>query len=313
MHEKKKKWIIAVVLLVAAVLSFTVIADAFTSDSYVKPRVQYLDKKKTTVLEMSAVAIAASTAITLVPGDAGTPIAEKLADLSKYSIIILSAVFLEKYLINLTAIAAFKVIVPIGLLIAAVCLIIGKDRIRRIGYRLVVCGCLIAAVIPISIYISQAIETTYQMTIDKTLEDAKEDTQEIQDKADDQTALQKFFNGIVGGAKTVVQKFERTLTNMLEAFAVMVVTSILIPVVVYFVLWLILKSLFASVWGGPVPVSVQLPDGAVLQLPQAGRQSYAHAAEEEHYDTYKYTAQPEVVTVDTEPSAKNGSSGSKDA
>ena len=266
MDEKKKKWIKIAVCIIAAVLSFTVLTNAFTAESYVKPKVQYLDEKKTTVLEMSAVAVAASTAITLVPGDAGTPIAEKLADLSKYSIVILSAVFLEKYLINLTAIAAFRFLIPAGLLLAAVCIALGKDRIKRFGYRLVFCGALFAAVIPISIYVSQAIESTYQMTIEKTIETAKEDSAEIQENAEDQTALQKFFNSIVGGAKAVVQKFEKTLTNMLEAFAVMLVTSILIPIVVYLALWMIIKSLITPLRGAPEPVVLKLPDGAVIQL-----------------------------------------------
>ena len=142
MAARKKNWIIAVVLVIVAVLSFTVIANAFTSDKFVKPKVQYLNEKKTTVMEMSAVAIAASAAITLVPGDAGTPIAEKLADLSKYSIIILSAVFLEKYLINLTALAAFKLVIPVGLLIVAACLAFGRKRFYQLGLRLIICGAL---------------------------------------------------------------------------------------------------------------------------------------------------------------------------
>ena len=269
MAARKKNWIIAVVLVIVAVLSFTVIANAFTSDKFVKPKVQYLSEKKTTVMEMSAVAIAASAAITLVPGDAGTPIAEKLADLSKYSIIILSAVFLEKYLINLTALAAFKLVIPVGLLIIAACLAFGRKRFYQLGLRLVICGALIFAVIPTSIVVSQAIESTYQNTIEQTIEDAKEDTQEIQDNAEDQSALQKFINSIVGGAKAVVDKFEKTLTNMIEAFSVMIVTSVLIPVVVYLLMWLIIKALFLSDRAKGSPVILQLPDGSKLPLKPA--------------------------------------------
>ena len=269
---KKKNYIIAAVLLLAAILSFTTVSNAFTSDSFVAPKVQYLDEKKTTVMEMSAVAIAASAAITLVPGDAGTPIAEKLADLSKYAIIILSAVFLEKYLINLTALAAFKIIIPIGLIIIALCLVLNRKRFFQLGLRLIICGALIFAVIPASIGVSKAIESTYQMTIQQTIDTAKEDTQEIQENAEDQNAIQKFINSVKGGAKAVVDKFEKTLTNMIEAFSVMIVTSVLIPIVVYLLMWLIIKSLFFADKKGS-PVYLQLPDGsnvALNDLPSEG-------------------------------------------
>ncbi|MBQ9890870.1 MAG: hypothetical protein IJM39_05610 [Firmicutes bacterium] len=244
MSNKAKRIIVAVALLLVAVLSFTVLYNAFSADKFVRPRVQYLDEKKTTVMEMSAVAIAASAAITLVPGDIGTPIADKLADLSKYSVIILCAVFLEKYLLKLIIVAAFRIIIPVGLLIVAICLLVNRDRFFRLGARLVICGVLIASIIPVSVFISQTIESTYQETIQETIETAKEDTKEIEDNSESQSAIERFINSIKGGVKTVTDKFEKTLTNMIEAFAVMIVTSCLIPIVVFLLFWWLLRSLF---------------------------------------------------------------------
>ena len=67
--------------------------------------IQSLDDKKTTALELTAAATAASAAITLIPGDAGTPIADKLADLSSYFLIVVCAIYLEKYLVTITGLA----------------------------------------------------------------------------------------------------------------------------------------------------------------------------------------------------------------
>ena len=67
-----------------ALLSFCVIAK-YTASPTMKINahaIQSLDDKKTTALELTAAATAASAAITFIPGDAGTPIADKLADLS---------------------------------------------------------------------------------------------------------------------------------------------------------------------------------------------------------------------------------------
>lgn len=83
--------------------------------------IQSLDDKKTTTLELTAAATAASAAITLIPGDAGTPIADKLADLSSYFLIVVCAIYLEKYLVTITGLAAFKLLIPIGCILLSLC------------------------------------------------------------------------------------------------------------------------------------------------------------------------------------------------
>ena len=51
----------------------------FTSSTEFNAKtIQSLDDKKTTVMELAAASTAASAAITLIPGDVGTPIANKL-------------------------------------------------------------------------------------------------------------------------------------------------------------------------------------------------------------------------------------------
>ncbi len=60
-----------------------------------RPYLAALEEKQTTVLELSAASAAASAAITLIPGDVATPIADKLADLSSHFLLVLCAVFLE--------------------------------------------------------------------------------------------------------------------------------------------------------------------------------------------------------------------------
>ena len=235
-------------------------------------------------------AIAASAAITLVPGDIGTPIADKLADLSKYSIVILCAVFLEKYLLKILVVAAFRIIIPLGLVIVALCFIIGKQRFLRLGARLVLCGALIFAVIPVSVFISQTIEATYKDTIEQTIETAKEDTKEIEDNSTSQSALERFINSIKGGVKAVTDKFEKTLTNMIEAFAVMIVTSCLIPIVVFLLFWWLLRSLFSAEafrQGPKIPMLEKRAHGAAV--PALG----GPAETEEVYDPEVQEIQPE--------------------
>lgn len=98
--------------LVAALISVLFLAKYAASPEFHVNSIQTLDDKKTTVMELTAASTAASAAITLLPGDAATPIADKLADLSGYFLIVLCAILLEKYLLTITGFATFNLLVP---------------------------------------------------------------------------------------------------------------------------------------------------------------------------------------------------------
>ena len=94
MNEKQKQILLAILPIVIAILSFFVIAGVTSNVEFNAKTIQSLDEKKTTVMELTAASTAASAAITLIPGDVGTPIADKLADLSGYFLIVLCAIYL---------------------------------------------------------------------------------------------------------------------------------------------------------------------------------------------------------------------------
>lgn len=73
-----------------------------------------LDEKKQTVMELTAASTVTSALITLLPGDTATPIAEKMADVSGYLLVVLCAIYLEKYLVTITGYVAFTYLIPIA-------------------------------------------------------------------------------------------------------------------------------------------------------------------------------------------------------
>ena len=64
-----------------------------------------MDKKTLNRLGITLIILLgiASTAISLIPGDAGTPIADQLANFSTYFLIVLSALFFEQYFALISA------------------------------------------------------------------------------------------------------------------------------------------------------------------------------------------------------------------
>lgn len=171
-QRERIRWIVSILIpLLCALLSFCVIAK-YTSSPTMKINahaIQSLDDKKTTALELTAAATAASAAITLIPGDAGTPIADKLADLSSYFLIVVCAIYLEKYLVTITGLAAFKLLIPIGCILLSLCFGFKKDLGRTIAYKLVLFGLAVYLVVPVSVRVADLIDATYGASMENPL------------------------------------------------------------------------------------------------------------------------------------------------
>lgn len=279
-NEKQKKIIFALIPIVIALLSFFVIARFTSSTEFNAKTIQSLDDKKTTIMELTAASTAASAAITLIPGDVGTPIANKLADLSSYFLIVLSAIYLEKYLVTITGYAAFKILVPIACVFFSGYLLWRKEILRVVAQKFLLFGLAVYLVIPASVKVADMIETTYASSIESTIETAKQTTDEIESETgesgqvDDKSSNEKsqsdsdsdskenaggFFSGLFNkvqeGVSTATANVENVLNNFIEALAILLVTSCLIPILVLiFFVWLVKMLLGLNI---DIPTSVR--------------------------------------------------------
>mgnify|MGYP000950277061 FL=1 len=279
-NEKQKKILFALIPIVIALLSFFVIARFTSSTEFNAKTIQSLDDKKTIVMELAAASTAASAAITLIPGDVGTPIANKLADLSSYFLIVLCAIYLEKYLVTITGYAAFKILVPIACVFFSGYLLWRKEILRVVAQKFLLFGLAVYLVIPASVKVADMIETTYASSIESTIETAKQTTDEIESETgesgqvDDKSSNEKsqsdsdsdskenaggFFSGLFNkvqeGVSTATANVENVLNNFIEALAILLVTSCLIPILVLiFFVWLVKMLLGLNI---DIPTSVR--------------------------------------------------------
>ena len=240
-NEKQKKIIFALIPIVIALLSFFVIARFTSSTEFNAKTIQSLDDKKTTVMELTAASTAASAAITLIPGDVGDPIA---------------CVFFSGYLLW------------------------RKEILRVVAQKFLLFGLAVYLVIPASVKVADMIETTYASSIESTIETAKQTTDEIESETgesgqvDDKSSNEKsqsdsdsdskenaggFFSGLFNkvqeGVSTATANVENVLNNFIEALAILLVTSCLIPILVLiFFVWLVKMLLGLNI---DIPTSVR--------------------------------------------------------
>jgi len=94
-----KQTMMLITLLAIALFSILAVSKIVTSPSFNAANIKSLDDKKVIVMKLAASAAASSTALSLLPGDVATPIANQIAELSSYFIVVLCAILLEKMLI----------------------------------------------------------------------------------------------------------------------------------------------------------------------------------------------------------------------
>lgn len=251
--------VMIVLCIVIALVSNIVLSKNYSSPEYTvnKKTITYLDEKKTTALELCAGATALSAAITLIPGDTGTPIAEKLTDLSGYFLIVVSAIYLEKYLLTILGALTFRWLIPAAMIAIALYFGIRRDFFWKLGVKILIFGLAVYAVIPVSVHVSQLIYNTYQESIDTTLAETEnlisqtEENAQSSTESDQNSGDEGFFAGLVDKAKDTIEQakdtasiateqFKYMLNKFIDGLAVLIVTTCLIPLLVMvFFVWIV--------------------------------------------------------------------------
>ena len=287
MNFIKQKCITAAVLLLVAILSITVVGKYVSAPENHQKTIASLDEKKQTVMELTAASTVTSALITLLPGDTATPIAEKMADVSGYLLVVLCAIYLEKYLVTITGYVAFTYLIPIACGLWILNLFFANATVRKLAAKLAVFGLAISLVVPASVKISDLIGDTYQAQIEATIDDARntqnilensgvvDDTNEVgttgtgttgattgsaQEKNNSESgsasnifdwakdaissakdSVANVVENVTVSTEELVQKVENSLNHFIEAVAVMIITSCVIPMLVLLLFFWMVK------------------------------------------------------------------------
>ena len=250
--------LITVGCILIAALSFFFLAGILSSPETYSGIIRSIDDKVETVLKLTASSTAASAGITAIPGDAGTPIAEKLADFSEYGILILCVLYAEKYLLSILGSGVFKFIIPIACMLYPLGFFRDLEGIKPILKKIAIVSLALYFVIPLSVHISDRIYETYQASIDNTIsaaEDLAEDAVIAGSSAEDQNAIQRIWSALSDSASSLAERGAEILNRFIESLAVMIVTSCVIPILVLlFSLWII-----NQVFGFSIPAPSRHP------------------------------------------------------
>ena len=246
-----KRTILVIVLLAIALISIFGISKVASSPEFHAKTIKSLDEKKMTVMELTAATAGTGTALAMIPTDATTPLANQILELSSYLLIVMGAIFLEKILLTLTGYVTFNFLIPIACLLLGIYIFIKKDILRNLAIKLCIFGIVIFMLVPVSVKVSNLIEDTYQTSINQTIEEAQNTQIEAQETTSEESEdggilsglaskVQDAISSIGDNVSKLIEKGKTALSNFIDAIAVLLITSCVIPIaVLIFFIWII--------------------------------------------------------------------------
>lgn len=238
-------------LSLIAALSFFVAAAKLPDSAFVRDSVESVEDSSDTVMRLSAATLSTSLAISALPDDFATPLADSLADMNIYFVAILVVLFLEKILIRYGIQAAFAILIPLacftGMLFAAT----KKNFLKALAVRLCVLGLAVAFVVPCNTHITKIVASDLTAYVQNTIEETENGAGKLQEAmeggAEDRTIFEKLsdlFQTAIDDISSLMLHFQNTIRKCMNSIAILILTNCLMPLLTFFVLKWILRELF---------------------------------------------------------------------
>ena len=258
-----RKLVAAGVLLVVGLVSFFWLAKTTADPAFHAASIAALDEKKVTAMELTAATAAGSVAISAVPGDATTPIANQISELSGYLLIVVGAIMLEKLLLSLTCYAAFQLLIPIACVLGIVYLFAHVEWCRVLARKLALFGIVICLIVPASIQVTRIVDETFQ--IQQTVDDAEQAVEQPADTEEEGSWFSQIGEAITGTVSDAVDQAEAALSRFIDAVAALLITTCVIPIAVLLFFAWVTKLIFG--------IEMKVSSQAARMLPRRYRKA----------------------------------------
>ena len=257
----------AAVWAVIAVLSILVLAPLTSRPELMSGVRDSLDGQQGAVGAMAATSVGLSAGLSAIPGDAMTPIANQLAELSGWFMVIIAAIILQKLLLTTSGFIAFTFIIPIACALGILFLYSGRTFFRAIALKLAAFGLVLFLAVPGSIFVSGMLTQTHTNLTEVT---AEADQNAAADKTDEQpkaTEPEKTDEGLLGEIQNFLGDVGRNVENFvedtaaaatqlrddavnalnsyIEKIALFIITTCVMPLLVFLLFGWVIKLLFS--------------------------------------------------------------------
>ena len=239
------------ILVLIGVFSFFVVTSWLPDRDFIQDSLESVEESSNTVMKFSAATLSTSLAISALPDDFATPLADSLADMNIYFIAILVMLHFEQLLIRYGVKLAFAIAIPAACGIGILSILLKKDLLKGIAARVAVLGLAVALVVPCSTHITNYVAADLTAYVENTIADTEDGADKLNEAMDggteEQTIFEKLsdlFQTAINDMSNLMSHFQNTIRKCMNSIAILILTNCLMPLVNFFILKWILKETF---------------------------------------------------------------------
>lgn len=255
LSEKKAKSVLHILVpVLIAVVCYFWLSKFVPNMKFVQESLESIKNSMDTVGKFAGATLTSSLAISALPGDIATPLANEMAGMDKYFVFITIVLFIERILVINGIKIALSTVMPISCLVYLAGHITGKDMIRNFGYKLAILALSIILVVPCSTHLSDTLAKDYLVYVDETIEKTAEGAELINGPLEDtendegQGFLDKvegLFDSAAEGVTGMIEYFKDMIKKCINAIAILIITTFIIPILTFIFFRWLLKELFS--------------------------------------------------------------------
>ena len=237
-------------LILVGALAFGAFNIVLPTSEFVEDSIESVDDSKETVMRLSAAALSASLAITMLPDDVATPLADSLADMNIYFVAILMLLFFEKILI----VYGFKlaaIVLPVACVIYALAVILKRDMLKSLATRVSILALALALVVPCSTHITNYVAADLNQYVEATIASTEDGADKVNEAMavgeDEKTIFEKLsesFKTAINDVSDLMLHFQNSIRKCMNSIAILLMTNCLMPILNFFILNWVLKETF---------------------------------------------------------------------
>jgi|GEM_PF-861726 len=218
-----KKIIYAIVLILILLASVFIAPRLFLSEDNITFIRDTLGERQRFVTQLSLVTASLSVGLSALPGDFATPIANELANLTSYFILIFALIAIQRVAFTILGYITFYVLIPLACVIGLTYLSTLNKGLLVISIKTAIFGLAIFAVIPLSViggnfvhhYFTNEYEEEFVMNfyIPEVVEYAAEEIP-VPDDDEDAGIFQRAWNSVIRAASNVGDAVTGVVANV---------------------------------------------------------------------------------------------------
>lgn len=239
------------ILVFLMALSFFVASALVVKCPVFTRSIDSLEESQGVVMAVTGATLGVSVAITFLPDDYATPLADTLADMSTYFVLLLGMILFEKLLITFGVPFAFKYIIPLGLLLLIVYLLLHKQILKKIALRILALAIVIIFMVPLGTYVSKWMCGSSIAYVNETVTTAQDGADMIEEISENTSSEKSFyemisnvFNSAIEGVTDLFNYYKGIIQKFVNTIAIMMLAYLVIPILTFALLLWIMNQLF---------------------------------------------------------------------